>query len=259
MWLHACNDLFSLNFALLQRKVQTLTSYPQNELTSPYLSDKRLSTFMHNISACIVFISWLRSHKVNFSVSGPASHLKMTRPPGFYFLLETKVERKWCTNSKMDCGGWGLGDKTIQNAHNCVSKEPKYRSLDGEATVCRLCKQCGCMLNTDYIRLHKSSSSEKIDCTWTRNRKLIVWHKCNLAHHLVLLANYWQGSSWVPTTMLPGRLTILKTLINRMWGYVILEMAYLLHRRCIMWLVRVQSHGSSFFMKGWADLQGHTI
>ena len=24
-------------------------------------------------------------------------------------------------------------------------------SLDGEATECRLCKHCGCMLNTDYI------------------------------------------------------------------------------------------------------------
>jgi len=44
--------------------------------------------------------------------------------------------------------------------------------LDGEATECRLCKHCGCMLITsdyiwlhksDYIWLHKSSSSEKID------------------------------------------------------------------------------------------------
>ena len=25
------------------------------------------------------------------------------------------------------------------------------RSLDGEATEVRLCKHCGCMLNTDYI------------------------------------------------------------------------------------------------------------
>ena len=35
-----------------------------------------------------------------------------------------------------------------KNAENCVSKEP---SLDGEATECRLCEHCGCMLNTDYI------------------------------------------------------------------------------------------------------------
>jgi len=31
---------------------------------------------------------------------------------------------------------------------------PKYRGLDGEATECRLCKHCGCMLSTvtsDYI------------------------------------------------------------------------------------------------------------
>ena len=27
----------------------------------------------------------------------------------------------------------------------------QYRGLDGEATECRLCKHCGCMLNTDYI------------------------------------------------------------------------------------------------------------
>ena len=41
------------------------------------------------------------------------------------------MERKWCTNSKMHCGGWGLGTR-LQTADNCVSKEPKYRSLDGE-------------------------------------------------------------------------------------------------------------------------------
>ena len=115
---------------------------------------------------------------------------------------------------------------------------------------------CWILITSDYI---SQVAQRKLICTWTRNRKLMVWYKYNLAHHLVLLANYWQGSSWVPTTMLPGRPTILKTLINRMWGYVILEMAHLLHRRCIMWLARVQSHGSSFFMKGWAYLQGHTI
>ena len=32
-----------------------------------------------------------------------------------------------------------------------VSKEPKYRGWDDEATKCRLCKHCGCMRNTDYI------------------------------------------------------------------------------------------------------------
>ena len=30
---------------------------------------------------------------------------------------------------------WG---QDLQNADNCVSKEPKYRSLDGEANECRL-------------------------------------------------------------------------------------------------------------------------
>ena len=56
-----------------------------------------------------------------FPVAGPTSHLKMTRPPGFFFFffLETKVERKWCTNSKMHCWGWGLGTR-LQNADTCV-------------------------------------------------------------------------------------------------------------------------------------------
>ena len=30
--------------------------------------------------------------------------------------------------------------------------------MDGEATECRLCKHCGCMLNTDYIRLRLITS-----------------------------------------------------------------------------------------------------
>ena len=89
-----------------------------------------------------------------FPVAGPTSHLKMTRPPGFFF-FETRFERKWCTNSKMHCGGWGL-ETRLQNADTCVSKEPKYRGLDGEDNECRLCKHCGCMLKTDYIWLHKS-------------------------------------------------------------------------------------------------------
>ena len=86
----------------------------------------------------------------------------MTRPPGLFFCLfvclfvfvffETKVERKWCTKSKMHREGWGLETRP-QNADTCVPKEPKYRGLD----------DCGCTLNTDYIWLHKSSSSEKID------------------------------------------------------------------------------------------------
>ena len=44
---------------------------------------------------------------------------------------------------------WRL--RSGDNTTNCVCKEPEYRSLDGEATGCRLCKHCGCMLNTDYI------------------------------------------------------------------------------------------------------------
>ena len=34
-----------------------------------------------------------------------------------------------------------------------VHLNSKVRSLDGEATESRLCKHCGCMLNTDYTYL----------------------------------------------------------------------------------------------------------
>ena len=43
-----------------------------------------------------------------------------------------------------------------------------YRSLDGDATECRLCKHCGCMLNTlDYIFY-----SEKIDPHADRRKEI---------------------------------------------------------------------------------------
>ena len=62
----------------------------------------------------------------------------------------------------------------LQNADNSVCNEPKYRSLDGEATECRLCKHCSCILNTvtsDYIWLRKSSSSEQgINFVWPNCR-----------------------------------------------------------------------------------------
>ena len=40
---------------------------------------------------------------------------------------------------------------------------PGSQALDGEATECKLCKHCGCVLNTDYTWLRKSSSSKKIN------------------------------------------------------------------------------------------------
>ena len=72
--------------------------------------------------------------------------LQNDQAPGFFFFLETKVERK----QQMHHRGLGLGTR-LQNADTCVSREPKDRGLDDEATECRLCKHCGCMLNTDYI------------------------------------------------------------------------------------------------------------
>ena len=108
----------------------------------------------------------------------------MTRPLGFF--LETKVERKWCTNNIMHRRGWGLGTR-LQNADTCVSREPKYRGLDGEAAECRLCKHCGCMLNTDYIWLHKSSSSEKIDPHADQKQEInFVWPNHGLMPNLVM-------------------------------------------------------------------------
>ena len=53
-----------------------------------------------------------------FPVFGPTSHLKMT------------------------VGGEVWIQLRLQNADTCVSKEPKYRGLDGEDNECRLCKHC---------------------------------------------------------------------------------------------------------------------
>ena len=76
----------------------------------------------------------------------------------------------------------------LQSADTCASREPKYRGLDGEATECRLCKHSGCVLNTDYILLHKSSSSEKLTSTLTRNRKLTL---CGLIISFMQLVVYY--------------------------------------------------------------------
>ena len=56
----------------------------------------------------------------------------------------------------------------------------KYRSLDGEATECRLWKHCGCMLNSGYIWLCKSCNSKKIHLYMYTDQKQeikIVWPK----------------------------------------------------------------------------------
>ena len=51
-----------------------------------------------------------------------------------FFFAEIEVERKWCTNSKNAL--WRVRSWDKMNADNCVSKEPKYRSLDDETTEC---------------------------------------------------------------------------------------------------------------------------
>ena len=82
-----------------------------------------------------------------FSCFWSYKSLKIDQATRHFLFSETKVERKWCTNSKMHRGGWGL-ETRLQNADTWVSKEANYRGLDGEATECRLCKHCGCLLNT---------------------------------------------------------------------------------------------------------------
>ena len=68
----------------------------------------------------------------------------------FFFFSEPKLKEDGVQTAKCIMEGevWGT---RLHNADTCVSKEPKYGSLNGEATECRLCKYCGCMLNTDYI------------------------------------------------------------------------------------------------------------
>ena len=54
----------------------------------------------------------------------------------------------------------------------------QIQRLGCEATECRLCKHCGCMLSTDYIWLCKSSSSEKIDPHMDQKQEIkFVWPK----------------------------------------------------------------------------------
>ena len=52
-----------------------------------------------------------------------------------------------------------------------VSREPKYRGLDGEATEYMLCKHCGCMLNTDYI---SQVAQRKLTHMQPRNRNFVA-------------------------------------------------------------------------------------
>ena len=121
----------------------------------------------------------------SFAVFAPTSHIKMTTPPtllSLHFsvfwkkLKPIKVECKWCTNTKMHHKGWGLGTR-LRNADTCASEQLKYRSLDGEATECRLCKYCGCMHKpSDYIQ-----AQEKIGSPADQKQETnFVWPCCLL-------------------------------------------------------------------------------
>ena len=60
------------------------------------------------------------------------------------------------------------GDKSTKCRHLCIQNN---RGLDGEDNECRLCKHCGCMLNTDYI---SQAAQRKLTRKQTRNWKLTL-------------------------------------------------------------------------------------
>ena len=104
-------------------------------------------------------------------VFAPTSHIKMTRPSSVFILhfISFFLKPKWNENSVQTAKG--LGPRQ-QNADTCATEQLKYRSLDGEATECRLCKCCGCMLNTsDYT----SPGENLLACgPETRNQLCVV-------------------------------------------------------------------------------------
>ena len=64
------------------------------------------------------------------------------------FFWKPKLKENGVQTAKCIAEGKVDLETRLQNADTCASKEPKYRGLDGEATECRLCKYCSCMLNT---------------------------------------------------------------------------------------------------------------
>ena len=108
----------------------------------------------------VIALYMLRPREVVFR---PTSHLKMTRPPGFFFFFFRKPKLK---------------ENGVQTA-KCIAEGkvwgPASRGLDGEATECRLCKQtkhCACMLNTDYV---SQVAQRKLTRMRNRNRKLTLY------------------------------------------------------------------------------------
>ena len=87
------------------------------------------------------------------SVSNPTSHLKMTRPPGFFlfifFILFGDQSWKKMVYKQQNVEGEVWGRTRLQNADTCVSKKPKYTDLYGEDNECRSCKHCGCTVTSD--------------------------------------------------------------------------------------------------------------
>ena len=95
LWLNSCIEQLEESEGMPTRKI--------------FLNKTLGNCFIGHFAARLISFDkqdfYVRPHKVNFLFSGPTNHFKMTRPPGFFFSSETKVERKWCTNGKMHCGG----------------------------------------------------------------------------------------------------------------------------------------------------------
>ena len=79
---------------------------------------------MHRHYSSVCLLSLLEATQSKFTVSGPTSYLKMTRPPFFSF-WKPKWKENGVQTAKCIVEGevWGT---RLQNADNCVSKEPKY-------------------------------------------------------------------------------------------------------------------------------------
>ena len=59
----------------------------------------------------------------------------------FLSFLETKVEKKWCTNGKMHHRGWALGPR-VQNVDTCAPKQPAWmvKPLSADCVEYWLCR-----------------------------------------------------------------------------------------------------------------------
>ena len=92
------------------------------------------------------------SHKVNFLFLVLQVTLENDQARFFFFFFFRKP--KWKENGVQTAKCNVEGEVRGQDYKMQTIKSQKIEPLDGEATECKLCKHCGCMLITDYIGLH---------------------------------------------------------------------------------------------------------